>query len=145
MNGPCHCLLPEFRISKINYVISSFFFYTFNIQFMYENVTFFLFTIKQIISIFCNLSFARQYSNWRLKKKTPYLPDSARSGQSNAMRCELDNQYMNSVLALKIFESNNKMHLRCFGVNNHPCYQIRFIFVCSRSAPVLAKDINLQI
>ena len=78
-------------------------------------------------------------------KTAPYLPDSARTGQSNAVRCELDNQNINSVLALKIFESNLKMHLRCFGVNMHPCYQIRLVFVCSRGAPVLAKNINLQI
>ena len=31
-----------------------------------------------------------------------------------------------------------------FGVNMHPYFQIRFFFVCSRGAPVLAKDINLQ-
>ena len=37
------------------------------------------------------------------------------------------------------------MHLRCFGINMHPFYHIRFFFVCSRGAPVLAKDINLQI
>ena len=37
------------------------------------------------------------------------------------------------------------MHLRCFGVNIYPCYQIRFFFECSRGAPVLAKAIDLQI
>ena len=46
---------------------------------------------------------------------------------------------------MKIFESIHKMHLRCFGVHMHPCYQIRFFFVCSRGAPVLARDLNLQI
>ena len=79
------------------------------------------------------------------KQLPPYPSDSARSAQSNAVRCEIDNQNMNSVLALKIFESIHKMHLRCFGVNIHPCYQIRLFFVCSRGAPVLANDINLQI
>ena len=69
--------------------------------------------------------------NWRLKK-IPYLPNSARSGHSNAVRCELDNQHIKSVLALKIFESIHKMHLCCFGVNMHPCYQVKFFFVCSR-------------
>ena len=78
-------------------------------------------------------------------KTTPYPTDTARFAQSNAMRCEIDNQNINSVLALKIFESIHKMHLRCFGINMHPCYQIRLFFVCSRGAPVLAKDINLQI
>ena len=82
--------------------------------------------------------------NSRLKK-TPYLPDSERSGQSNAMRCELGNHNMNSILTLKIFESIHKMHFRCFGVNMHPCYQIRFFFICSRGAPVFARDVNLQI
>ena len=61
------------------------------------------------------------------------------------MRCVIDNHNMNSVLALKIFESIHEMHLRCFGVNMHPCYQIRLFFLCSRGAPVIAKDINLQI
>ena len=35
--------------------------YTFNIQFMYDNFIFFVFNIKQIASIFCNVSFAGQY------------------------------------------------------------------------------------
>ena len=35
--------------------------YTFNIQFMYNNLIFFVFTMKQIASIFCNFSFVRQY------------------------------------------------------------------------------------
>ena len=51
---------------------------------------------------------------------------------------------MNSVLALKMLDNIHKIHLRCFGVNMLPCYQIRFFFVYSRGAPVLAKDINLQ-
>ena len=36
MKGPCHCLLPQIRISKINYVFTQ----SFNIQFMYENLNF---------------------------------------------------------------------------------------------------------
>ena len=52
---------------------------------------------------------------------------------------------MNSVLALKIFDSIHKMYLRCFGVDMHPCYHKRVFFECSRGAPVFAKDINLQI
>ena len=37
---------------------------TFNIQFMYDKlIFFFIFTMKQMTSIFCNISFARQYSN----------------------------------------------------------------------------------
>ena len=82
--------------------------------------------------------------NWRLNK-SPYLFESARSGKSNAVRCELDNENMNSVLALKIFENIHKMHLRCFSVDMRPCYQIKFFFVCSLGAPDLAKYINLQI
>ena len=59
----------------------------------------------------------------------------------------LDNQSMKSVLALKIFKSIHKKHLRCFIVNTSmpPCFQIRFFFVRSRGAPVLAKDIHLQV
>ena len=71
--------------------------------------------------------------------------DPARSAKSNAERCELYNQNMDSILAWKIFESIHKMHLRCFDVYNHPCCQIRLFFVCSRGAPVLAKYIHLQI
>ena len=35
--------------------------YTFNIQFMYDNLNFSFFTMKQIASLFCNVSFAGQY------------------------------------------------------------------------------------
>ena len=49
---------------------------------------------------------------------------------------------MNSILPSKIFKSIHKMHLRCFGVNMHPCYHIRFFFLCSRGAQVSAKDIH---
>ena len=35
--------------------------YTFNIQFAYDNLNFSVFTMKQIASIFCNVSYAGQY------------------------------------------------------------------------------------
>ena len=55
MKGPWYCHLPEIRISKNKLCL-----YTFNIQFMYENVNY-SFLPWKIISIFCNLSFARQF------------------------------------------------------------------------------------
>ena len=35
--------------------------YTFNIDFMHENLNFFIFTMKKFTSTFCNVSFAGQY------------------------------------------------------------------------------------
>ena len=35
--------------------------YTFNIKFIYDNLIFFIFTMKEIVSIFCNVSFTSQY------------------------------------------------------------------------------------
>ena len=37
------------------------------------------------------------------------------------------------------------MHLRCFGVDMHQYYHMKFFFVSLRGASVLAKHINLQI
>ena len=55
LDGQCHCLLPEIRFFE--YITSL------HIQHLIyvRQVEFFGFTMKQIASIFCNVSFAGQY------------------------------------------------------------------------------------